>query len=266
MNRSTRMMLLNSGRDIRDREPRRRRVGVEYEDWTPMDHYGARVPTTAPYMPMEPEDAFYDDRGRRHYDNGRYAPMNSYGSPEMARRYRRDSDGRFAPRSEYYPMLEPWGASDRRMDTDHSPRMIGFGRSWDSEPMRSDATMPQLVEMDRLRGRRSQNGMAYGESMPKFDQRMAMEWVEGMQNADGTHGPHWPLEKTKEIQKQYNIDCDPIEFFAVLNSIYSDYCEALKKNNASTLDTYVCLAKAWIKDDDAVPDKAAAYFTYVVEH
>lgn len=27
-----------------------------------------------------------------------------------------------------------------------------------------------------------------------------------------------------------------------------------------------CIAKAWIEDQDAVPNKAAAYYTYVVKH
>lgn len=261
MNRSTRMMLLNGGKD---KETRRRRMGVEYEDWTPVDRYGTRMPTTAPYMPMEPESAFYDDRGRRHYDNGRYAPMSVYGAPESARRYPRHSDGRFAPRSDYMPM-EPWMDGPERRDG-MSPRMIGFGRSWENEDMRSDATMPNLVEMDRLRGQKDQRGMAMGYGMPHFDRKMAMEWTKGMENADGTKGPHWTMEQTNKAMADYNVDCDPVEFWAVMNSLYSDYCEALKKANASTLETYVWLAKAWIKDKDAVPDKAAAYFTYVVEH
>lgn len=281
MNRATRMLLLNSGKD---KETRRRRMGVEYEDWTPVDHYGPYMPTTYDDRPMEPESAFYDRRGRRHYDNGRFAPMSAYGrpmdaydepmdaygEPESRRRYRRYSDGRFAPRS-YMPM-EPWGegGSDGRMERgrrggDRGPRMIGFGREWGDEDMRSDATMPRYQEMDQMHGRRDQAGMAYGSALPRFDQRMAMEWTRGIKNADGTKGPHWPLEKTKEIMKQFNIDCDPMEFYAVINSIYSDYCEALKKNNASTLETYACLAKAWLEDDDAVEDKAAAYFTYIIE-
>jgi 3-deoxy-D-arabino-heptulosonate 7-phosphate (DAHP) synthase class II len=87
-----------------------------------------------------------------------------------------------------------------------------------------------------------------------------------MENADGTRGPHFTLEKAKEIMKQYNVDCDPLEFYVVLNSLYSDYDQALKKNNASNLELYACLAKAWIEDKDAVPNKAAAYYTYVVKH
>lgn len=101
---------------------------------------------------------------------------------------------------------------------------------------------------------------------PKFDRKMALAWTSGMQNADGTKGPHWSMEQTNKVMQDYKVECDPVEFWVVMNSIYSDYCEALKKNNASMLETYVCLAQAWINDKDAVSDKAAAYFTYVVEH
>lgn len=270
MTSAARMLLLNSGRD---RDTRRRRMGVEYEDWTPVDHYGPYMPTTYDSRPMEPESAFYDDRGRRHYDNGRFAPMrNAYGDPEGARRYRRYSDGRFAPRGDYIPMpMEPWARDgdrgmerDRRRDGD-GPRMIGFDREWDGEPMRSDATIPRYTEMDHMQGRKEQRGGAYSDALPPMDLKMAMEWTHNMRNADGTVGPHWTLDKTKDLQKQYGVECDAVEFYAVLNSIYSDYCEALKKNNASTLETYVCLAKAWIEDKDAVKDKAAAYYTYIVE-
>lgn len=292
MNRGTRMLLLNSGRD-KEKE-RRRRMGVTYEDWTPQDHHGPYMPPYYDGGEMGPESAFYDRRGRRHYNDGRLAPMNAYGEPESARRYRRYSDGRFAPRSDYMPM-EPWseegdgpsmerggsydgggrtgsrggrrsGGSSPRSYGGDGPRMIGFARDWNGQEMRSDATMPRYQEMDQIRGQRGQGGMAYSDRLPRFDRQMAMEWTQGMKNADGTQGPHWTLEQTTEQMKKHGIKCDEIEFWAVMNSLYSDYCEALKKNNASTMETYVCLAKAWLEDDDAVEDKASAYFTYIVEH
>ena len=79
--------------------------------------------------------------------------------------------------------------------------------------------------------------------MPVFNRQMAEDWVSRMQNADGTRGPHFSMEKAKEVMKQYNADCDPVEFWVVLNSLYSDYDQALKKNNAPTLELYACLAK-----------------------
>ena len=57
-----------------------------------------------------------------------------------------------------------------------------------------------------------------------------------------------------------------MEFWVVLNFLYSRYDQGLKKNNASTLELYACLSKAWIEDQDAVPNKLAAYYTYVVKH
>lgn len=104
------------------------------------------------------------------------------------------------------------------------------------------------------------------EHTPHFDRKIAMEWTAGMVNADGTRGPHWTMEETEKLRKQHSLDCDPAEFWAVMNSLYSDYCEALRESAASTPEAYVRLAKAWINDKDAVPDKAAAYYTYIAEH
>lgn len=105
-----------------------------------------------------------------------------------------------------------------------------------------------------------------GKDLPEFNQRMAMEWTQGMANADGTRGPHWSMEETNKLHKQYGLKCDPVEFWAVINSLYSDYCEALRESSISTPEVYVRLAKAWIDDRDAVDDKASAYFTCVVKH
>lgn len=99
-----------------------------------------------------------------------------------------------------------------------------------------------------------------------FDRQMAEEWTAQMRNADGTKGPHFSMEKAKEVMSQYDVDCDPTLFWVVMNSLYSDYCEALRESSVSTQEVYVRLAKAWIYDKDAVPDKAAAYYTYVVQH
>ena len=101
---------------------------------------------------------------------------------------------------------------------------------------------------------------------PRFDRQMAMDWTAGMVNADGTKGPHWTMEETNKFHTQHGLTCSREEFWAIMNSLYSDYCEALRESTASTPETYVRLAKAWINDADAVPDKAAAYYTYVVKH
>ena len=52
---------------------------------------------------------------------------------------------------------------------------------------------------------------------------------------------------------------------AVLNMIYSDYVKVAKKFNVgSNIDFYVDMAKAFLDDKDAGPDKLTKYYQYVV--
>lgn len=52
----------------------------------------------------------------------------------------------------------------------------------------------------------------------------------------------------------------------VKRSVYSDYCAVAKKHGVNNVDFYADLAKAWLHDKDAVKDKAAAYYEYIVKH
>lgn len=97
----------------------------------------------------------------------------------------------------------------------------------------------------------------------KKDQVMC--WVAAMENADGTHGGHWTMEQTEQVRKQKNIDCDPLMFYAAINMMYSDYCKAAEKANASSVDLYVYMAKAFLDDKDAMPHKLARYYHYIAE-
>ena len=52
---------------------------------------------------------------------------------------------------------------------------------------------------------------------------------------------------------------------AALNMIYSDYVKVAKKFNVgSNIDFYVDMAKAFLDDKDAGPDKLTKYYQYVV--
>lgn len=93
----------------------------------------------------------------------------------------------------------------------------------------------------------------------------AKEWTQHMQNEDGTSGPHWTLEQAKQIMAQRKINYSPHCFWAVLNSIYSDYSTVAKKHGlGGNLEFYIDMAKSWIDDKDAVSDKVYAYYTYIV--
>lgn len=99
----------------------------------------------------------------------------------------------------------------------------------------------------------------------KFTREMAEEWTAKMENEDGTRGPHWNMDQTKQVMAQKNIDVDPIEFYLAMNMMYSDYCKVAKKLNVNNTDFYANMAKAFLEDKDAGGrDKLMRYYKYVV--
>lgn len=81
----------------------------------------------------------------------------------------------------------------------------------------------------------------------------------------GTKGCHWTLEQTQDVAKQRNITCDPNDFWAVMNMMYSDYCQVAKRQSVDTPGFYADMAKAFLDDTDAVDGKAYAYWDCVTE-
>jgi len=107
---------------------------------------------------------------------------------------------------------------------------------------------------------------SFGSDYTPFTQEVALEWISSMKNEDGTTGPHWSMEQTEQARKQRNIDCDPIQFFAAMNMMYSDYCKVAEKVNSNSMDFYAYMAKAFLDDKDAVKDKMGKYFACIVKH
>lgn len=100
----------------------------------------------------------------------------------------------------------------------------------------------------------------------KMSEETAREWVSKMENTDGTTGAHWTIDATTAVRDKLGLKhiCK-YEFWAVMNSLYSDYGKTLAKTNA-TPEIYGELARDWIEDDDAVKAKASTYYRYVVAH
>lgn len=92
------------------------------------------------------------------------------------------------------------------------------------------------------------------------------EWVDHMENADGTTGPHWSRHEAEVIQTKYGITCGGLEFYVALNMMYSDYCVAVGQAGASTVELYAHMAEAFLKDPDAQPDKLERYYRYIAAH
>lgn len=127
-----------------------------------------------------------------------------------------------------------------------------------------NATHHTGSEMEYRSSPRMSGGYSSDMSMP-MTKEMAEEWTAGMKNEDGTKGPHWKMEQVKQVMAQKGIQCDPYEFFVVLNAMYSDYCSVFKKHGVNTIDMYVDTACAWLNDSDAMPNKASRYYEYIVK-
>lgn len=225
------------------------------------------------YEAGDVENRFRDRRGRDHYDNGRFAPMRSeieepednYGA-EMRRR--RDSRGRF--RSEgnygvdmhypYTPFIPPvYERGGGQMN------LIGFERREEVPNNYGMSAEHQSPEEMRNQNSNMEMGRASGNSAV-LNKEMAEEWMMGLQNEDGTKGPHWSMEQAKQIMTQRGISTDPMEFWVILNAVYSDYCKVFKKHNMDRADVYADFAAAWLNDKDAQPHKAGRYFSEIVKH
>lgn len=143
----------------------------------------------------------------------------------------------------------------RYPDTDYDRRMpqIGFSQNGD---------------WDKRSGQ-YEHGGADSRSIKMPRQHLthdeAEEWCDSMVNADGTKGCHWTLEQTQDVAKQRNITCDPNDFWAVMNMMYSDYCQVAKRQSVDTPGFYADMAKAFLDDTDAVDGKAYAYWDCVTE-
>lgn len=104
------------------------------------------------------------------------------------------------------------------------------------------------------------------ETDHRLTEAMAKAWTSSMENADGTRGAHWPMEKTEEVRRQRSIAADPLEWWVAMNMIYSDYCTAAEKLGTSTVEFYAGMARAFLDDKDAQPEKLGRYYEYIVEH
>ena len=202
----------------------------------------------------------------------------SYRGGEIENRRRRDSRGRFMESDDDRRMEMRGG--DMRMPPRYPRYERGTGgiENRIGYDMRGDDEEPEMYWPPYWRGgdmhhggerERGEMERGHGKGKMSFmpmDERTAKRWVNHMQNADGSEGEKWSMEQAEQIMRQAGIDCEPAEFYAVLNAIYSDYAEVAKKHHMDTVEYYVDMARAWLEDEDAVKHKAMAYYECVVKH
>lgn len=201
----------------------------------------------------EAENRSRDSRGRYTARNA-YEANGAYGAYNGGGENGGEMEGRRGMRNEYGEEPEGQYAPQSRMN------IIGFeDRRYPAPIWEAGAHHGSHSESKTMRG----HG---GGKSEEFTPELAHEWTKRMKNGDGTTGPHWTMDQTKQIAQQRGMDVEPAEFFAVMNAMYSDYYEVARKHNVHSADFYADLAKAWLKDKDAVPNKAAMYYECIVKH
>ena len=192
-----------------------------------------------PPMWQEPEDRRRDSRGR-------------FVRSEMNTSENMRSEGRYR------------GEREERDPMDRAPMQIGFRYEEDMGRYRSDAGYPRMNESEHRRSPMDK-GHAQGKGMGKLDKQTADEWVNNMTTADGYKGKRWSQEQAKQVMMQQGIDCDPMEFYVAINMMFSDYGKIAEEMGIDNVDFYAKMAKAFLKDPDAVQDKLMAYYSTIAK-
>ena len=234
---------------------------------------------------------FRDSKGREHYDNGRFAPMRSEHDGGVVGMYdyiptpmSGGTDYRYTPtRSNYdrpsmgysepirmggdddddyrrkWTITENNAYMEPEYNRDGMRRVVGFGGS-------SYVGHDRMDEMSHRSGEKMP-GHASTKSMPRMTREMADEWMAMLKNADGSKGPHWTFDEVKNLMQSRGVQGDPLVIWVGMNAEYSDNVMLNRKYGVDRPEYYLDAAVAnWANDKDAVEDKAAAYYMYVVKH
>lgn len=250
------MMMLNKTRKSGDMDGRDYRYGMGEQ---PMNR-GYKRNSNGRFAPhnggTEIENRFRDRRGREHYDSGRYAPMRSA--------YDGGSMGGYDGGEMMHPIPPIHESGTGYRYDGGGNRMIGFagGKELQSN-YRMDASHQNRDEMEH---RTSTKKPGYsGSDVQPMNREKAQQWVRKMKNADGSTGEHWTYDQTTQVMKQRNIDCDPAEFYATMNMLWSDYGKVAEKFGVSNVEYWAELSKAFLMDKDAEDEKLMLYYECIVK-
>jgi len=96
----------------------------------------------------------------------------------------------------------------------------------------------------------------YGHHFTKWKYDKA---VDGLENRDGTVGPHWSVTDINSYARNHGAtyrDYNEYDLAYVMNMVYSDYYGIV----GDSVDSYYKLALAFIEDKDAPSGKALRYY------
>lgn len=216
---------------------------------------------------------------RKRDDHGRYAGGNDdrrmgYDEPEMRRA--RDSRGRYMDGGEsgntahYIPHLPPYGDVQDMREGNVRPGEERRGSVWmHDEPRQPDNNIIKFRDYQDRRRIGFAGDDDDDDDDEEFGREQAEAWVHRMHGDDPQHpdGPKWTPEQVKPFAQRYGFPTDGEkfwQFFAVMNAMYADNYETAKEFGVVRPEFFASLAKAWLKDKDAVEDKISAYVKHVV--
>lgn len=200
---------------------------------------------------------------------------------------RRDSRGRFVgnmadPRymPPYYPDMDegdyPWERPYYMMNDDKREYSADRFKREDGrdDGKDKDDGMYMLRQKDGMPIMTPYNAHDPHDIPKKLTKQQYEEWMKGLINVDGSTGPHWTKDQTKQIQQKKGLtDIDETAFWAAMNASYSDLCEFFAKHGLNQPEIYADYVTVyWFEDEDAVgggegnQEKLSAYYTAVVEH
>ena len=86
------------------------------------------------------------------------------------------------------------------------------------------------------------------------DEKTARKWVKKM---DG--GEYFDPEDAEQMREEICPECRMWEFYVAINAMHSDFCATAKSTGMDTPEFYAHLAKDFLMDKDAKPNKLRLY-------
>lgn len=201
-------------------------------------------------------------RRRSEYDGG------AYNTVPDERMERGDEENEEMPSN-----VIPWPYTPGSPHMPLESRMIGFGEREHDRETRShyDDGQGGQRQTARVGGTMWMEPEENNETEKlEITRTLAEDWVRRMINEDKAHptGGKWSPDMLKPMAQKYGIPTEGKrfwEFYAMTNAMYSDYGEIARKYGIASPEFYACMAKAWMNDRDANPEKTALYYKYIVK-
>lgn len=135
---------------------------------------------------------------------------------------------------------------------------------------RVEAALAPLIERWNAIDKACQR-MEKKEPMEALSDDDLTAWLDGMDNADGTHGAHWTQAQTTAVGDSIGISWEKVSpkcWHVAMNMMYSDYFGTASKFKQAGPEFFGELAKDFLMDKDggSPREKLAGYYHGVVKN